>query len=755
MDYTGRPAKRQKGGIAEIPDPLIVDEVQCQTLIAGSITGVTDMESIAYAVVADPLLPAVAVGFSDEIVYPVEAALTLSDQDRDVVLASSRDLRAVGTKETLRLATLLNAGTAQYEQDFSVTVTGAGSMFFGYLLKSQCLSDTADYYGSVVGQRGWFFELFPDGRNLLYSNGASVTILSGQPLALGDYTCTLSTVGPNDWEISLLTPSGLVAQSISLAGTRADARVQFVVGDRSNVLSTNAARVDTLAVATDTTDVPEVYQFDQDAAGSMELGGRGTTISGNGVCVQTPITATASIVTNEVTADACKAGVISVQGTPPQADALVLGHWDFIDTPGVVEVASDHVDFIPADGIRAISSKEYFIPNDLEIGGWVRFEYTVTGQVSAQRFPFFGVHFKNAATKYFGFGTGFGSTEYYHKLRGHASNSVIEKGVTANTPSSPGFAVPNDSRLATRVRRTSPSEWTITHYFADGIDPLTPIVYESTFGLESGSKFCHAFAGVLFTGETSAEFSVPTIEYDRWHPISNSYTIEQNAGNELECNDSTGINIFRCSPNSYEISKPLVTELGIAGNRGLFGYPCPVTSSFYAAHSGDVYTGADVGPFELQRGNDSFGNPFLPRVTPGNVFTMDLTGVLSTGGGDSDFVISVYVGAVLMCSSVGTVLAQNNVDRVWSLHATIIPKTTNLATGTVSCASTGLFTYHNKITDVKDTVEGFSIYDGGVDSVIPLTAPGSLKIEAQWSTGDIVDEIAMIGCKYTYSGFNT
>lgn len=783
MDYTGRPAKRQKGGgLAEIPDPLILTEIQCQTLTSVDINGTNvnataimsdtvacssvntldleaqDIETIAHHILEDPASPSPSTGFDTSIVYPAATAVSFGNLDRDLVMGFERSLRAVGTTELLRLQRLTLAPTARYTQDFQVVATSGGSMFFGFMVKPQCTSDTTDYYGERVGKRGWFFELFPDGRTLLHSNGQVSTSVSTYPLVGGAYECILGTPSAGQWTVRLFTPNGFVSETIYLTDVNGDEQVQFMVGDRSNVESDHVVRVDQLATPNDVSATPEVFTFERDLTGSLDLGSRGVTLSGNGVCVDTPLAATRLIETPYLVADTCVTDRLSVIGVPPQASTLALGEWDFIGTPGVVEISPSHVNFEPYSDVRAISSKSYFIPADLEVGGWVRYEYTVTGMVSALRVPLFGIHFKNAATKYSGFGTGFGESEYYHSLRGHASNSVIAKGGVVNNPSSPGYAIPNDSRVATRVMRTSAIQWTITHYFASGLAALTPVAYVTTFGEENAAKFCHAFAGVFTTNENSAQFSLPAVEYDRWHPVETSYTLEQNADNELECNDSTGANIFRCSANSYEISKPLVTDKGIAGNKGLFGYPCPVTSTYYAAHSGLSYIGIIGLPFELHVGSQSFGSPFIPRITPGAVFNIDASGILSTSGTNCVISLSVYIGNTLICtSSPAYKLVKNNTERVWTLHATIIPKTTNFNTGTVFCAGNGMFTYHSESKDdAKDSIEGFSLYDGGVAVGIPIIAPGDLRIVGEWdAAATAIDAISMIGCKFTYSGFNT
>jgi hypothetical protein len=444
-------------------------------------------------------------------------------------------------------------------------------------------------------------------------------------------------------------------------------------------------------------------------------------------------------------------------GTPTQALELVAAEWDDIGTEGIFHVSPTAFDFQYLVQQRCISSRGYSIPADLAVGGFIRFEHPVTGTGSAGDTDLaYGVHFKNASTVYNGQGVGFGDSEFYHWLNGASGNNLMmEAGVVKTFGTTPTHVHLSGETVATRVTRTSADLWTID-YSVGG----TQIVDTCTFGHAHAFRHCHEYLGILSNNSSkSAYVASTTVTYDKWHPRTVNYGLQQDDQNALVCSNGGGDALFLVSNSDFHVATPMHAAGAITQHQDRFDYPCPVTSTFYVGLDGIKYKASDPeASIELHVGEQKYGRPLLSRLRSGNVIEIDMTGICrSNGTGDEILYIEVYLGEIRLghSSSTNKMSKSGTTDRPFNLHLTMTtPSSQFVQFSTIPVRMRGLFSYHNYHTTNTHIISGFGLEDAGAS--VPVDDPGELRIVASWLGGtSSACWVEMMSTRYSCTGFNT
>jgi hypothetical protein len=259
--------------------------------------------------------------------------------------------------------------------------------------------------------------------------------------------------------------------------------------------------------------------------------------------------------------------------------------------------------------------------------------------------------------------------------------------------------------------------------------------------------------------DAQGEFQNPSVSYDGWLPTDANYYLTQDSVNALECNDTTGTNVFRLSTSDFHIATPLHAAGAITQHQDRFHFPCPVVSTFYVALNGIRYKANDAAQgTELHVGENGYGAPLVRRLRPGNVIEIDMTGLCrSNGTGDEILYIEVYLGDVRVghSSSTNKLSKSGTTDRPFNLHLTMTtPSSQFVQFSTIPVRMRGLFSYHNYHTTNTHIISGFGIDDEGAS--VPVDEPGELRIVASWLGGtSSACWIEMMSTKYSCTGFNT
>jgi hypothetical protein len=453
---------------------------------------------------------------------------------------------------------------------------------------------------------------------------------------------------------------------------------------------------------------------------------------------------------------------VSITGLPTQAAELVAGVWDDVGTEGVNHLSPGVVDFTWMKLQRCVSSKGYFIPAHLEVGGWIKFQHTV-GNLAG---PFdthmmYGVHFKDGSTVYAAQDVGFGESEFYHWLNADNGNNLMEKGVVKTLGTTPVYDHQNGNTVATRISRTSEDLWTIEYSIADTQIWYTQINETSTFDSEYALRHCHVYMGILNTDdEKSQHIYAPVTTYDKWTPTTVNYNLEQDSKNALVCSNEGGDELFLVSNSDCTISQPLTTTHGIRAQSALFGYPCAVPTVFYTSVAGPLYAGDGPASRELHIGDSIYGTPFVPRLRPGGIIEVEIDGLLKCAAQNTTTCfIQVYLGVV----QIGGCAAGDKLGRETSKvipfnikFKVVVPQIQFVRFNVTTVRTIGMMTYHNWTITSSHGISGFGITDYGLNPEVPIDTPGELRVVASWlNSSGAGDTIEMLSTRFSSSGFHT
>jgi hypothetical protein len=449
--------------------------------------------------------------------------------------------------------------------------------------------------------------------------------------------------------------------------------------------------------------------------------------------------------------------VMTITGLPTQV--AELAEWDDVGTEGV-NISPGAVNFTWMKLQRCVSSKGYFIPAHIEVGGWIKFQHTVSNLAG----PFdthmmYGVHFKNESTVYASQGVGIGESEYYHWLNADNGNLLMEKGIVKTLGTTPPYDHQNGNTVATRVTRTSEDLWTIEYSLADSQIWYTQINETCTFGSVYALRHCHVYMGILNTDdEKSQHIYDPVLTYDKWNPTTVNYAIGQNTQNTLVCSNG-GDALFLVSNSDCHVATPMHAAGAITQLQDRFDFPVPVVSTFYVGLGGVKYKANNPeASTELHVGEQKYGSPLLPRLRSGNVIEIDMTGICrSNGTGDEILYLEVYLGEIRLghSSSTNKMSKSGTTDRAFNLHITITtPSAQFVRFSIIPVRMIGLFSYHNYHTTDTHIISGFGLEDVGAS--VTVDDPGELRIVASWLGGtSSACQVEMMSTRYSVTGFNT
>jgi hypothetical protein len=448
---------------------------------------------------------------------------------------------------------------------------------------------------------------------------------------------------------------------------------------------------------------------------------------------------------------------LTVTALPTQVVDTLAWQWEDVGTAGVEHLYPNTITFTYMTLQRCVSSRGFFVPAHLDVGGWIKFEHPVTGTASTPDLMY-GVHFKDASTVYEMQDVGFGESEFYHWLNGTTgtNNLMMQNGVVETLGTTPTHVHADGETVSTRVTRTSADLWTID--FTAGV---TQITETCSFGSEYAYKHCHEYMGILSTDTgKSATITSTTVTYAQWNPTSVNCALHQDAQNALVCTNEGGDELFHVSDSDCIISQPLVTAHSIGTHAALFGYQCPVQTVFYSSVVGGVYAGGGPASRELHIGESGYGSPFIPRLRPGNIYEVSIDGLLKCSAHNTTTCyIEVFIGVVKVAScAVGDKLGTETFKALpFSINFKIVvPQIQFVRFPATTVRTIGLFKYHNWSFNNSHGISGFGIQDYQLNTQVPIDSPGELRVVASWvnSTG-AGDTIEMLSTKYSCTGFNT
>jgi hypothetical protein len=445
-------------------------------------------------------------------------------------------------------------------------------------------------------------------------------------------------------------------------------------------------------------------------------------------------------------------GGITIAGMPTTVAEFEAFEWDDIGTEGVtVQDPPSSVNFDLSFVRRAVSSKGYFIPAQLDIGGWIKFRHTVSGLAGLFDSQLMtGVHFPHSGSKYNGPEVGMDATEFYSWYNGGFSSIVIVEGGVVKSVPRPYIDIQNDTSVITRVTRTSENLWTV-EFRASGVW----ISDSCTFGSSFAHKHCHMYMGIIGEyGEKSAYIHSPQVIHSQWYPVAEDYTLKQDTENSLVCADMGGNTLLSISTSECKINQPLTTTQGISAHSDFFGYPCPVTSVFFSASEGEPYD-ADMASREMHIADTFFGVPNIPQIRPNNIYEIDMRGIITCF---QHHITTLYVEVLLDT----TVIVSSEYTSTMESLPGIVPFSLQfqmvmpiISTDTLDSISTlrgsGMFTYHGIREPTQAGMSGFGLTDhGGV--TIGINYPGQLRVRFTWINADPGDRVQMLSTKYSCTG---
>ena len=590
----------------------------------------------------------------------------------------------------------------------------------------------------------------------LYEQGQKTAdALPNISVTSGDYFIILTRTGLFSWDLSYKQGATTLITSTPLLGAfYGGKRANFIVGDKSNVLSSFTMTLQTVSsVGYNTPGVQDISTIQQ--VGGLEFKETDTLVSINSNISRfsTDVIVPKQFSLALETFNILVRDTLDIIKSTPTAEQLQLGEWDFasVSPTNVSQISPTYARFNNVALARVITGKYYIIPGDISVGGFVEYNMNYTGFGGAPQMMA-GVCFKNSGTVLAGFGTGFANSDYFAFCQG-GSNLIAAAGLTqgALTP----VFTPTTGNIKTRITRNSSVQWTITYF--NNTTQLSP---SSTFGVELENSFAFQYAGIFNDNARIADYfntaGASCFTYNLWNPGNYKYSITQNSDNELSINQPNGNQIMSLTGNDVVINKQCAMGAGLAINTNLFSKACPVTCTFYRLVRGTTLT-AIATETELTAAiaiSNVWGAQFVPRCIPGSSFKVHMTGLISTLA-DSRLKLRMKLGSIIVGETVSaTKLTAGNAARVWKIDAEIIPIFTSFSTSQCFVKVCGMFQYIADIDD-KDTLEALSFNTIGAQVGVPLQSTGNLIVTGEWLTGSTAgSSITVDSIQYEYSGYN-
>lgn len=750
MDYNGRPIKRSRGNDFVLPDDLAVTSLTTTGEIKSDLEVLAPSLSVVGSEV--PQLSAVVPDWDATQANYASVDTSFPASNRVYFGRNVNAKRAVQTVQYVRPGAMEVNGLVNISLSL-VSDGGApgNNFFFGVHLDRPCVGQSRAFVGNEVGEKGYFFHSQSEpGTSYISQDGVRTPSSHPGSLSFGIHLVTIVRNSLTQWSISFFLPGGTPIGEFITTQFNELSRLYFIVGDNSPTSS--GFFVDGIELQTTFdygSNSPLNYTVSQSDNGSLLVGPDIIRADGNEVCVKPVLSCMHGIVTPLVETGAIFCTSETFERPPPSVDTMLAAEWDFVGTEGVLQIPGG-IRFVSGNFPRAITSKAYFVPNDLEIGGYLQMVVRTANGTNYRQLV--GVSFKNEATVYEGNGVGAAPSEFYiSPIEGTTfPNRYIVGGIIQ-----PDFQEPNFSGLAAtigvKVTRTSGTSWTIT-YSGNGVETGPPTV----FGTEFASRFCYWYCGKSLTSVTLSAHDIveTTITYDGWNPRQVKYTLAQDASNTLVCADTTGNVVYKCSPNEYTITKPLLCDYSISANKRLFGYSCPVQATFFASIGLFQVTGTVQ--TDLQRAETVYGSEAIPTMNPGSIYSGKLRGWLRTDSSNSPILeIQIYLGPQMLITSPVELRRTGTFRSYWELDFTVmgLQNLSNTNPGNATVKATGIFKYQRNLLleGDKNTMEGTGLFTMG-EPVVPLQNPGNLTVKARWiDDGDI---LTLQHSEYTYSGYN-
>jgi len=631
----------------------------------------------------------------------------------------------------------------------------------------QFTNGSEDYLNSLVGQfTSQYYVLVTksgDTSKVFEAGAETVDAAPNINTVNGTYIVNLQRTALDSWEIFFEQNATVLTTGITLSGSEWGSRhAYFMVGDKSNVASSFNMAIQTCSsVGYNTAGDQELYtirQVDNKLAIVDENGEDLIDIAANRIEIKQPLTAK-NIDCGRMTATKINTtAAVGFQGMLPTATQLKLGLWD--DTVDLVNtnVSGNNVVFPDQRLKRSIPSKEFFIPNDIQVGGYCEYQIQT---VATNHFYSLGVLFKDPTNFYYGLDT-FNSVNHWWGLfgpNGSGNLYYIRGQLAGNLDSFIINALPG-TVIRVRITRTSETVWSQTYGVGNNFT-TEPI----TFGVELSNKFCYATVCMFRQVTGSCQYNLVGFDYNLWNPSVNSYSLLQDSGNNLLVADNSGSSLIKINPNVTEIFQTVSTSRSLTINTNTFSNGAYVGGCFYHAVDGATVTGTT----EIDMGTSTigiFGGRTVPTLTVGNIIKMKASGLLQTGGDDRFLTVNVYwgdpnAGGILIGESDLSAKVKKDIiapSRFWSMEISILPILIDFQQSEVRIQTYGCYSYNAKL-DGKDSLEGVTIQNTRA-GLVPLpylsvpNTPTDVYVTGKWSDANALYSLKILSYSMNYEGFN-